>query len=63
MQADDGFYFIAGDLFEKEEDLKDCNIWLEAGSEDPEKQKYHRSQALSKADFVVPGHGPMFSMH
>ena len=63
VQASDGLYIVAGDLFEKYEDLKDDSIWLEAGSENPEKQKYHRSQALSKADFIIPGHGPMFSTH
>ena len=29
---------IAGDLFEKEEDLQDENVWIEAGSEDQAKQ-------------------------
>ena len=63
VQVSDGLYIIAGDLFEKYEDLKDESIWLEAGSEDPEKQRHHRNQALSRADFIIPGHGPMFSTH
>ena len=29
---------IAGDLFEKEEDLQDESVWIEAGSEDQAKQ-------------------------
>ena len=31
----DGVVVIAGDLFEKEEDLTDDKIWKEAGSEVP----------------------------
>ena len=31
---------IAGDLFEKEEDLQDESVWIEAGSEDQGKQVY-----------------------
>ena len=59
-QTDKGLYLITGDLFEKEEDIKDESIWREAGSEDPEKQVIHRQKVLSTADFIVPGHGPMF---
>lgn len=60
VKADDGLYMIVGDLFEKEEDIKDGSIWREAGSEDPEQQKNHRQKVLSSADFIVPGHGKMF---
>lgn len=60
VKADDGFYMIVGDLFEKEEDIKDESIWREAGSEDPEQQRNHRQKVLSSADFIVPGHGKMF---
>ena len=60
VQTDKGLYLITGDLFEKEEDIKDESIWREAGSEDPEKQVIHRQKVLSTADFIVPGHGPMF---
>ena len=53
---------IAGDLFEKEQDLKNSYIWLEAGSEDKKQQEYHRLRMLDIADFVVPGHGPKFEI-
>ena len=58
--ADQGVIVIAGDLFEKFEDLKDDTIWKEAGSEDPELQAKNREKVLKMADFVIPGHGAMF---
>ena len=53
---------IAGDLFEKEEDLRNCLIWLGAGSENKAQQEIHRLRMLQIADFIVPGHGPMFKV-
>ena len=53
---------IAGDLFEKEQDLKNSYLWLGAGSEDKKQQEHHRMRILDIADFVVPGHGPMFEI-
>ena len=58
--ADQGVIVIAGDLFEKFEDLKDDSIWKDAGSEDPELQAKNREKVLKMADFVIPGHGAMF---
>lgn len=55
-----GTVVVAGDLFEKEEDLTDESIWKEAGSEDHEKQIRNRNRVLQLADHIVPGHGPMF---
>ena len=55
-----GIIVIAGDLFEKCEDLIDDSIWKEAGSEDPELQAKNREKVLKMADFVIPGHGAMF---
>lgn len=57
-----GTVVVAGDLFEKEEDLTDDSIWLSAGSEDEVKQRSSRAAVLSIADFIVPGHGPMFQV-
>jgi hypothetical protein len=54
--------FIAGDLFEKEEDIDDPELWKSAGSENPALQVSHRARAVSEADFIVPGHGPMFKV-
>ena len=53
---------IAGDLFEKEEDLKNPYVWLGAGSENKEKQEIHRLRILGIADYIVPGQGPMFKI-
>ena len=53
---------IAGDLFEKEEDIKDSGVWKEAGSEDEAQQIKNRSLMLLLSDFIVPGHGPMFKV-
>ena len=57
-----GVVVIAGDIFEKEEDLKDDSIWREAGSDAPEKQIESREKILKMADYIVPGHGPMFKV-
>ena len=61
VRTEKGLVVVAGDLFEREEDLKDDTIWREiAGSEDETKQEYHRKEVLNIADYVIPGHGPMF---
>lgn len=54
---------VPGDLFERVEDLQDESLWLElAGSEDEELQRTNRDKILLLADFIVPGHGPMFKV-
>ena len=53
---------IAGDLFEKAEDLINPYIWIGAGSEDKEQQERHRLRMLNIGDYIVPGHGPMFKV-
>lgn len=57
-----GTVVVAGDLFEREEDLKDDHIWINAGSENPSSQRLHRRKILETADFVVPGHGDIFKV-
>lgn len=57
-----GVVVVAGDLFEKEEDLKDPSIWKDAGSEDEVKQIENRKKVLQMADVVIPGHGGKFSV-
>lgn len=60
---DQGTVAIVGDLFEKEEDLKDSSIWRTlGGSENPRSQERYRNAILLIADYIVPGHGPMFSV-
>lgn len=54
---------VVGDLFEREQDIEDEKLWLEvAGSECPEKQRKNRKYILEMADYIVPGHGPMFTV-
>uniref|UniRef100_A0A2P2I6F7 Metallo-beta-lactamase domain-containing protein 1 n=1 Tax=Hirondellea gigas TaxID=1518452 RepID=A0A2P2I6F7_9CRUS len=57
-----GMVAIAGDLFEKEEDIANPRLWQDAGSEQPHAQKTHRSCVADLADHIVPGHGPMFTV-
>lgn len=55
--------FHPGDLFEKAEDIEDPRIWREvAGSEDPHLQAKNRQMMLHMADYIIPGHGPMFKV-
>lgn len=58
-----GTVVIAGDLFEREEDIADPSLWkYVAGSENPDNQEIHRNKVLLLADYIVPGHGPMFKV-
>lgn len=59
VKTDKGVIAVAGDLFEREEDLVDESLWRET-SEMPATQERSRKLALKKADFIVPGHGEMF---
>ena len=53
---------ITGDLFEREEDLEDESIWIDAGSEAIDDQRENRQFILDNFDWIVPGHGPMFKV-
>lgn len=55
-----GTVALVGDLFECEADLLDESIWIGAGSQDQQLQRQNRQRMLSVADYVVPGHGPIF---
>lgn len=57
-----GTIVVAGDLFENEYDIADESIW-KSNSENPDVQRKNRERVLTLADFVVPGHGKMFSTH
>ena len=63
VNTDDGIVIVAGDTFEKEEDLTDDSIWIEAGSQDQKKQVESRAKILSVAKYVIPGHGGMFKVN
>lgn len=53
---------IAGDLFEREEDVMDESVWINAGSEDEKLQRQNRLKLSDLVDFIIPGHGPMFKV-
>ncbi|RZF39237.1 hypothetical protein LSTR_LSTR010331 [Laodelphax striatellus] len=62
VESEDKKIAIVGDLFEKEEDIENEFLWRSAGSEDPEKQEKYRKLIIKTADFIIPGHGPMFQV-
>ena len=43
--------------------LSDDSIWLEAGSQDEQRQRENRARILELSDYIVPGHGPMFKVN
>lgn len=53
---------IVGDLFERRDDIADSALWLDAGSEDPQAQRRNRFRMATGADYIVPGHGPLFGV-
>lgn len=53
---------IVGDLFERRDDIADSALWLDAGSEDPQAQRRNRFRVATGADYIVPGHGPLFGV-
>lgn len=53
---------LAGDLFERQEDVKDAEIWLAAGSQNPDLQRAHRDKIIKRCDYILPGHGPLFKV-
>ncbi|XP_065347316.1 uncharacterized protein LOC135944368 [Cloeon dipterum] len=56
-----GLVAVTGDLFEREEDIVCPELWRDvAGSENPKLQEQNRSKILQQADYIIPGHGPMF---
>nr|XP_022904742.1 metallo-beta-lactamase domain-containing protein 1 [Onthophagus taurus] len=57
-----GIIAITGDLFENQRDIRNPQIWKDAGSDNEELQEKHRKEILRFADYIVPGHGPMFKV-
>ncbi|OQR67444.1 metallo-beta-lactamase domain-containing protein 1-like, partial [Tropilaelaps mercedesae] len=63
LNTDKGTIAVAGDLFENERDIFQPYIWEHlAGSVDPLKQAQSRQKVLEIANYIVPGHGPMFEV-
>lgn len=57
VSNDKGIYAITGDLFENKDDE---SIWRQFGADNAELQEKHRNEILKYADFIIPGHGPIF---
>ncbi|KAM0728172.1 Metallo-beta-lactamase domain-containing protein 1 [Formica fusca] len=54
-------FAVTGDLFEKEDDILEPSIWKSLGMPELVKtQSVMRSHVINHADFIIPGHGPMF---
>lgn len=54
-------FAVTGDLFEKEDDILEPSIWKALGTPELVKtQSVMRSRVINLADFIIPGHGPMF---
>lgn len=54
---------VCGDLFEKQEDCFDEQIWMDAGSDSFEIQKMNRLRIAEMVDVIIPGHGPKFEVN
>ena len=59
VRTTEGIYAITGDLIMSEELLKSGDTSF---SHDAKLQKKNQNKILEKADFIVPGHGKMFSV-
>jgi len=52
---------VTGDLFEKEEDIRTPSIWKSLGRRELSNvQSAMRFRIINLADFIIPGHGPLF---
>ncbi|XP_057333085.1 metallo-beta-lactamase domain-containing protein 1 [Microplitis mediator] len=54
---------ITGDLFEKEADIADPELWKAVGSKELQQtQAKNRLMIIKTADYIVPGHGALFKV-
>uniref|UniRef100_A0A914UKB0 Metallo-beta-lactamase domain-containing protein n=1 Tax=Plectus sambesii TaxID=2011161 RepID=A0A914UKB0_9BILA len=58
---DMGTIAITGDLFFKVEDLTDASIW-QGSATDIAQQATSRASIMCDADYIIPGHGPLFKV-
>lgn len=61
VETAQGSVGVVGDLFENENDVTDESVWLNAGSENADLQRKNRKYILERVDWIIPGHGAMFS--
>jgi glyoxylase-like metal-dependent hydrolase (beta-lactamase superfamily II) len=59
VETPEGLVAVTGDLFEDVDDSGE-ETWVHF-SRDPERQRRSRAEILALADFIVPGHGGIFS--
>jgi len=52
---------VAGDLFESEADIDSPHQWM-GNSFCPRQQALNRLSVLQRADVIIPGHGPIFTV-
>lgn len=57
-----GSVAIVGDLFERNEDIFDDSLWIQAGTENEKLQRENRLKVAEMVDFIIPGHGPRFKV-
>lgn len=62
MLIDNATVAVVGDLFEREDDIDDSNVWVKAGSEDEAAQKQNRLKIAENVNYIIPGHGPIFEV-
>lgn len=60
--SSNGKIAIAGDLFERKEDIMDENLWLDAKSENELLQRENRLKIAKMVEYIIPGHGKMFKV-
>ena len=62
IKTNKGIVMIVGDLYEYENDWHKPENWI-AFSKNPLEHLINRSKVWQQADFIVPGHGPMFKVN
>lgn len=60
VKTPEGVVGIVGDLFENKDDIEHPELW-QAFSKDIQTQERNRQKILELVDFIVPGHGDIFS--
>nr|CDS28123.1 metallo beta lactamase domain containing protein [Hymenolepis microstoma] len=56
-----GTVVVSGDIFENQHDRTDEKLWRDVSIR-PDLQEKSRNLILSLADYIIPGHGPMFKI-
>ena len=62
VNTEKGKVMIVGDLYEYENDWQKPDNWI-AFSKNPLEHLINRAKVWQQADFIVPGHGPLFKVN